>query len=480
MPRWLVFALIAGAIFILYFFELTAVGLLSADEPRYASIGREMARSGDWITPRLWGEPWFEKPALLYWMTAAATFAGLNGEMAARLPVALLSVAFLGFFYWVLRGEFGTAAAGYSAAVLATSAGWLGFSHVAVTDLPLAACLSASLLLTLDWLRSGNHRRLPWAGALLGAAILAKGLVPVALALPLLWAGRGKLRDLLRPSIWMACLAVAAPWYAACYARNGWPFLRELILEQHFGRFFSPALQHTQPIWFYLPVILAALFPWTPALVLVFRRPLSPDSSVDRRLEFLFLWAAWGLLFLSLAENKLPGYVLPLAPPLAALVGVRLAEARSIRWLTLAVALLLCAVPPLASVLPEALARGISRAAWPQMQWAWLLPLLAATPLAWFEARVQRGLVVAALAGAVVAEVAWLKPAAFPRIDAAVSARPLWLRIAAQPGTVCVESMHRSWRYGLNYYSVAPLPDCDVESRPARITQEDASPPVLN
>src|SRR5580704_11335442 len=68
--RWLAFALSAPAVFLLYFFGLTRTGLLSADEPRYAAIGRTMAQSGDWVTPRLWGDPWFEKPALLYWMTA--------------------------------------------------------------------------------------------------------------------------------------------------------------------------------------------------------------------------------------------------------------------------------------------------------------------------------------------------------------------------------------------------------------------------
>src|SRR5947207_5372847 len=89
-------------VYFLYFFSLSGVGLLGPDEPRYAAIGREMARSGDWITPRLWGEPWFEKPPLLYWMTGTAFRLGLGEELAPRLPVALMSVAFLIFFYWVM------------------------------------------------------------------------------------------------------------------------------------------------------------------------------------------------------------------------------------------------------------------------------------------------------------------------------------------------------------------------------------------
>src|SRR3974390_874862 len=97
--------------YLLSFCGRGTAGLFGPDEPRYASIGREMARSGDWITPRLWGQPWFEKPALLYWLQGAAFRLGLGTEVAPRLPVALLSVAFLAFFWWLLRREFGCRAA---------------------------------------------------------------------------------------------------------------------------------------------------------------------------------------------------------------------------------------------------------------------------------------------------------------------------------------------------------------------------------
>jgi len=94
-------------LFFLYFFGLTRTGLLGPDEPRYAAIGRAMAATGDWITPLLWGAPWFEKPALLYWMTAAGFKAGLGVDLAPRLPVAIASVAFLVYFFVVMRREFG-------------------------------------------------------------------------------------------------------------------------------------------------------------------------------------------------------------------------------------------------------------------------------------------------------------------------------------------------------------------------------------
>src|SRR5690242_13572061 len=172
-PRTLLLAI--PLVSLLYFFDLTGTGLLSADEPRYAAVSREMAQSGDWITPRLWGEPWFEKPVLLYWMEAAAFHLGLNEDLAPRMPVALMSVAFLIFFYCVLRREFGDPAAAYATAILATSAAWIGYSHIAVPDLPMSAAFSAAMLLSLRWLENGERRWLPPAAALLGFAVLAKG-----------------------------------------------------------------------------------------------------------------------------------------------------------------------------------------------------------------------------------------------------------------------------------------------------------------
>src|SRR5690348_14622241 len=171
--------------YVVYFYGLGTAGMLGPDEPRYASIGREMARSGDWVTPRLWGHAWFEKPALLYWMTAAGFRAGLGPDLAPRLPVAFMAVAFLVFYWWMLRRLFGCTAAWFATLILGTSVEWVVFSQVGVTDLPLAATFSAAMLLALPWIVKGDDRLLPWAGAMLGLAVLAKGLVPLVLAAPL-------------------------------------------------------------------------------------------------------------------------------------------------------------------------------------------------------------------------------------------------------------------------------------------------------
>ncbi len=459
------FALIP-AVYLLFFFNLSGVGMLGPDEPRYAAIGREMARSGDWITPRLWGEPWFEKPPLLYWMTGAAFRAGLSDDLAPRLPVALMSVGFL-FLYWrVLEREFGRKAAFFATGMLATSAAWLAFSHAGVTDLPLAATFSAAMLLALRWIDGGERRRLTLVAALLGAAVLAKGLVPLVLALPLLWVGRSRWKDFLHPAPVLAFLAVAAPWYALATARHGVVFLDDFFVKHHLGRFASDALKHEQPFWFYLPVLAAGLFPWTPAVALLFRRKLYSDV----RLRFLLLWLAFGFLFFSAATNKLPGYLLPLIPAACALAGVALDRAGTAKWVLVVSAALLGFAPVVAAVLPAALLRGLSRAELPDVPWLALAPVSVIALGVWVWERAGRraaafGLIVCGMVGAVV----WLEISTYPVLDRTVSARGVWREIQSRAGEVCVGEVNRGWRYNLNYYSGSPLPGCGEQVRPVRI-----------
>ena len=461
--------------YFLYFFGLTRAGLLGPDEPRYAAISREMARSGDWVTPRLWGEAWFEKPALLYWMEGAAFRAGLNEDLAPRLPVAVTSVAFLLFFYWVLRREFGSPAAGFSTAILATSAGWLSLSHIGVTDLPMSAAFSAAMLLSLAWLERGERRWLPLAAAMLGVAVLAKGLVPLVLALPLAWMGRRRLLDWFRPAVVAAFAVVALPWYALCFLRNGWPFVQKFFWEHQVGRFTTAALAHGQPFWFFVPVIVAALFPWIPCLALLAGRSLYSDS----RRRFLLLWAVFGFIFFSAAQNKLPSYVLPVLPPLAVLIGIALAGLDRARWVLVSTSALLVFLGPTAAMLPEALAAGISRSALPAFHWTWLLPALSCVAVWILDAAVNRTAAVALLAAAITAGAVAIELRSFPEVDRVASARPLWNAVAPIRDRVCIARLHRSLRYGLNYYSGTPLPDCHQEPREVEITQDPGAPPRL-
>jgi 4-amino-4-deoxy-L-arabinose transferase-like glycosyltransferase len=466
--------LVALAFYFLLFFGLSGMGLVGPDEPRYASIAHEMASSGDWITPRLWGSPWFEKPALLYWMIGLAFRCGLGEDVAPRVPVALASLAFLIFYFRVLRREFGAAAAGYASIILATCAGWLAYSQIGATDLPMSAAFAAAMLLSLGWIERGERRGLIATGVLLGVAVLAKGLVPLLLAVPMVWMGRRRWRDLIWPAL--AGLLVAAPWYAAVTWRHGWLFLNDFFGRHHFQRFAADALMHQQRFWFYLPVLLAGLFPWTPLVVSLFYRRLFDD----RRARFLAAWVLFGFVFFSASTNKLPGYLLPLLPAVAALAGLALARRENARWYLAAVAALLGVLPLAAQVLPAALAVGLSRAGGLRVSpWAPVGALGFAALCWWLENRGRRDMALAVIGCALTAGVVMLKTATYPDIDRAVSARPLWRAIEARRAQVCVERMHRSWRYGLNYYSVTPLPDCDVSPQPLRVAQEPGQPPRL-
>ncbi|MCW5977487.1 MAG: glycosyltransferase family 39 protein [Bryobacteraceae bacterium] len=467
-------ALLVLAVYFLLFFRLDGVGLLGPDEPRYAAIGREMALSSDWVTPRLWGQPWFEKPALLYWMTGAAFRVGFGDDLAPRLPVAIASLAFLVFFQRALQAEFGRAAAWYAVAVLATSAGWIAYSQLGLTDLPLTAALGASMLLILRWTGSGRTGLLVCSGAMLGLAALAKGLVPFALAAPGLWFGaRRGWKIALVPAV---AVLTAAPWYIACWLRHGQPFVDDFIWKHHFERFSSDAIQHVQPFWFYVPVLLGGLFPWSAALAVVPGRRLWRDV----RLRFLLAWFAFGFVFFSAATNKLPGYLLPLLPPVCAAIGVALANGRNASWALGVAGLLPGAIPAAAPILPDAVRDGLSRANPADIWWWAALPFLGLAALAWrLDRRGRRGYAIGAIAAAAVGCVIYLKIAVYPPLDATVSTRALWRQAAPQRESVCVEPIHRAWRYGLNYYSVEPLPDCSAEPRPLRVKQRPGAPAYL-
>ena len=449
--------------YLVYFYDLSATGLLGPDEPRYASVAREMARSGDWITPRLWGMPWFEKPALLYWMSGVLFRLGLNTELAPRLPGALLAAGFLVFYWYTLRRAFSCRAAWLATLILGSSGMWVAYSQNGVTDIPLSVTYSAAMLLAMPWVARRDTRQLPASAALFGFAVLAKGLVPLPLALPLLL-GR-HVRDWLRWRVILPFFLVALPWYALCYARNGWPFVHDFFVVHHFSRATSNQLAHVRPIWFYLPILIAGLAPWTPLLCLLARRSVYRD----RQRLFLLLWAGVTLAFFSVMVNKLPGYILPMMPAVAALIALALDELGDARAWLAACALLLVAFPITAQVLPAAILSGLSRAPMPHFEPLWLAaPAIAAA--AWFlEGRGRRLAAVLAVTAGAALGIAWLKAGVTPELDRSVSARGLWRQIAGRSSQVCIGDVKRDWEYGLNYYSVTPLPDCAAQSRPLRV-----------
>jgi len=454
---------------VVYLSSLGRVGFLGPDEPRYASIGREMARSGDWVTPRLDGSPWFEKSPLLYWMTGAGhklhlAFSG-NDEWAARLPLALASLAFLWFFHRTLAREFSPRLALAATGILATSAGWVAYTFVSVTDLPMSAALGAAMLIGVFGPSAIPSRARQstvlgiWAGVFLGLAVLAKGFVPLVLIAPVLLVARR-----MRLAMLASCVVVAAPWYVLCYVRNGPVFWDEFFWKHHVDRFLHPTLDHPQPFWYYVPVLLAGLFPWTFLAGLLFR----PKTYQDARIRFLVLWLAFGLVFFSAAQNKLPGYVLPLLPALAIILAFALDKTPAAGWWMGGCVVLLIAVPAIASYLPDALLSGGSSAHFSvarlALGWPFALAAAAVFWLAWIgknePGKRGQAIIVATLAS--LGAIAYFKFAALPVLDQRYSVRAFWRTHAQQleAADICVKNVRRDWTYGLNYYAGRPLPAC--------------------
>lgn len=461
----------------LYLNGLTAMGLVGPDEPRYAAIGQAMAQSGDWVTPTLWGHPWFEKPPLLYWLTATGNLAALGPDLAPRLPVALLSLAFLALFWSRLRAEWNSLVATRATLFCATSAGWLAYSRVGVTDIPMSVFFSAAVLSSLAWVAEGKRNRLWIPAACLGIAALGKALVPLALFLPVLAVGtlHGGWRRLaawLRPAPLAAFTLTALPWYALCTARNGGEFLRVLFVEQQFNRLHSAALQHVQPWWFYLPVLLLLLFPWFPLLGTLpsglrhFRK--------DARVQALAGVVVFGMLLFSAALNKLPGYVLPLVPALCVLMALATAitkesgtgdtEKTGLSFYLVAVSALIGLFPAMTDVVPVALGHGFHAASIPWGSAALAVVLAAAAGVAVFRALAHRGLFAIALLAAI--GYLWFEAAALPSLDRSASARPLWLSSHPACGP---RGASRNLLYGLYYYSGKQVADCgvlDLDAKP--------------
>ena len=458
MRNWLLVPLI-----LLYLLYLGRVGFIGPDEPRYASIGRAMAVSGDWVTPRLDGQPWFEKPPLLYWLTAVGKVLRLPDEWAARLPVALVSLAFLIFFYLTLLREFSARTAIAATAILATSAGWVTYSFAAITDLLMSATLGAAMLLALfDTRRSRTGFQGVMGsptgyivGALLGLSILAKGFVPLVLFFPAFLVARGK-----RITSMIGCIAVAAPWYVLCLIRNGSVFWNDFFWKHHVERFLSPSLQHVQPFWYYIPVLLAGLFPWTPLALLLF----SPKTYDDARVRFLTLWLLYALVFFSAAQNKLPGYVLPLMPALVITLAAGLDRQSTspfgAQWLLALSALSLMILPTLAAALPDALLSGLSKSPI-HFAFAPALFFIAIAVAAWFLGwRSHRTAAIVTVAVTAAAGIVYLKITLFPVLDDRVSVRSFYRAHASEISGACLDGVRRPLIYGLNYYAGRPLPAC--------------------
>jgi 4-amino-4-deoxy-L-arabinose transferase-like glycosyltransferase len=315
--------LVAGLV--IFFYRLGVPGLMDPDEGRYAEIAREFFVLRDWSIPHLNLLPYLEKPPLVYWLTGLS-FKGLGfTEFAARLPSALSALGGVFLAYGLGRAFWGPGPGMLGALVLASAAGYVALGRILTLDMTFALCLNLAIGLGYLALSRGQNRLWPWAYLALALAVLTKG--PVALVLAgLVWViwvlvNRRSGRPLIQIRGWVLLAVITLPWFV--YVQWRYPeFFRFFILEQHLGRFLTPAI-HPEPLWYYIPVVLGLLLPWTwllPWTLAAAGRWRDPDY------RFLVIWAAVIVVFFSLSRGKLVPYILPALLPLALLVGHGLAR----------------------------------------------------------------------------------------------------------------------------------------------------------
>ena len=352
MKRALPLALLALAL-LAWFGTLGFRDLIHPDEGRYAELSRQMLASGDWLTPRLNGLLYFEKPPLQYWGSAAMFAVFGHSDFAARLWPGLAGALAVLALWWCARRILGPTAALYAACVLGSCVWWLGNSHFVNLDTTLSACLAIALL--GFWVGQRDdagllERRVAMALAWLAMAlaVLAKGLVgivlpAVALVAYVLWQ-----RDLapLKRLNWSAgplvFLLVAAPWFVGVSIANP-DFAHFFFIEQHFHRY----LTHTHrpgPWWYFVPILLVGLLPWTTLLPGALRVGWQRVPGRFQGNRLLLAWCAAIFLFFSASGSKLPSYILPIFPALALLLAQHLQRLSAGRLAAHAAAIALIAV----------------------------------------------------------------------------------------------------------------------------------------
>lgn len=322
---------------VIFFWRLGVPGLMDPDEGRYAEIAREFFVSGDWLIPHLNLVPYLEKPPLVYWLTALS-FGGLGyTELAARLPAALSALGGILLAYGLGRAFWGPGPGFFSAVILATCGGYVALARLLTLDMTLAFFLNLGVGLGYLALSRNRPSFWPWAYLALGLGVLTKGPVAVVLA-GLIWGlwvllispppqpsplkGEGvkgsaypRLRLLCQPWGWLILAVLVLPWFAWV----GWrypEFYRFFLVEQHFGRYLSAAI-HPQPFYYYGPVLLGLMLPWS--WLLPWALAKGRGAGQDR--VFLLIWAGVIFVFFSLSRGKLAPYVLPALLPLALLLG---------------------------------------------------------------------------------------------------------------------------------------------------------------
>lgn len=329
-----------AAFLIIWFATLGSKILVPSDEARYAEMAREVYATGDWVTPRLNGIKYFEKPPLQNWVTAATFHAFGLGEWQARLWTGLTGL--MGIFFAGYAGLrlYNARVGFYAALALAGTFYWSGAGHVNSLDMGLSGMMAialCSLLLAQRKDASATQQRnwmlACWAGMAL--AVMSKGLIGVVLPGAVLVLYTLVSRDW---AIWkrlhlikglIAFFAMTAPWFIAVSLRNP-EFAEFFFIHEHFQRFTSKIHRREGPWYFFIPILLFGIIPWLgilgQSLIASVRSKEQPHHPFKPEL-MLLTWSVFIFVFFSMSSSKLVSYILPIFPALALLIAVYLDRA---------------------------------------------------------------------------------------------------------------------------------------------------------
>ena len=483
--------LIIGFCAFLFFYGAGQFGLIGADEPRYAQVAREMLARHDWITPMLGGHPWLEKPPLYYWQAMLAYSVLGVSDVAARIPSAvdasLLVIAVYFFFRRFRRGVEVDAAL-----VTASCAGVVGYARAASMDMVLAATFATGMLAWRAWRESEKRVYLALFYAFMALGTLAKGPVSPLLAaiIFVLFAAathhwRLVAKMLWLPGILLFCV-IALPWYVAVEMRNP-QFFREFILQHNLARFSTNLYHHREPFWYFVPVTAVALVPWIVFVIAAFSESVrawwaerkSVTTEPDLELQFNLyacIWLIVPVVFFSLSQSKLPGYILPALPAGAVLLAEYLRrrlehEEPVSKWLAVLHALVAAAPMVPALLIVCAVTEHRLPAGRPMLvALAIAFVLCTAVALTLLRHTGLRMLRFVTLIPILLAVAAVLKLGGATAIDQTLSARPLAAELAGVethelPVAVCGTS--RELEYGLAFYRNQTITRCEFGPIPA-------------
>jgi 4-amino-4-deoxy-L-arabinose transferase-like glycosyltransferase len=323
-----------------FLFGLGIQAITDADEAFYAEAAREMVEGNDWITPHFNYEERWQKPILYYWFTAGA-FAGTEAsEFMARFGSALSGVGVVLLTWATARrltaNDHGAWIAG---AIVATCFGYFMMARAALPDLPLACFITATVWCAMRAIERTERSPAAWAalaGLAAGLGFLTKGpvalVVPAVVLIPMWW--RERARSIVRPShvaLALLLFAIAGlPWYVVMLARHGAAYLQSFFVGDNLERFATTRYNDVRAVWYYVPILVGGLLPWTMFLLVLPWRPLRALVRRRRRLTDeewrLLIWAVMPLLLFTASVGKQPRYILPVLPPIAIMLGLGIAN----------------------------------------------------------------------------------------------------------------------------------------------------------